>query len=149
MGLVVTQNENPGGQRRDGLWSGEMSRFGASHGCDWEPWLAPKRLSIRFYLIENPSRRCPEGATASFKMFPHFICREGWQRWQPSPRKKRCQPNQRTASLFVSQSIGCVSFILLFSCRFFFSMCRITAAIAPAIAIANPKNIYGEKSVPS
>ena len=50
------------GQRRDGLWSGEMSRFGASHGCDWEPRLAPKRLSTRFYLIKNPSRRCPSGA---------------------------------------------------------------------------------------
>ena len=42
----------PSGQRRDGLWSRKMSRFGASHGCDWEPWLAPKRLSIRFYLLK-------------------------------------------------------------------------------------------------
>ena len=24
----------PGRQLRDGLWSGEMSRFGDSHGCD-------------------------------------------------------------------------------------------------------------------
>ena len=27
-------------QRRDGLWSGEMSRLGASLGCHWEPWLS-------------------------------------------------------------------------------------------------------------
>ena len=34
-----------------------MSRFDASHGCDWEPWLAPKRLIIRLYFVKNPSRR--------------------------------------------------------------------------------------------
>ena len=50
--------DHPSSQHRDGFWSGEMSRFGASHGCDWEPRLAPKRLTIRFYLIESPSRRC-------------------------------------------------------------------------------------------
>ena len=58
----------PSGQRRDGLWPREMSRFGASHGCDYEPWLAPKRLSIRFYLIKNPSRRCRPGL--AFCWFP-------------------------------------------------------------------------------
>ena len=52
-----------GRQGRDGLWSREMSRFGASYGCDCEPWLAPKRLSIRFYLFKNPSRRCHSGLT--------------------------------------------------------------------------------------
>ena len=38
----------PFGQRCDGFWSGKMSRFGASHGCDWEPRLSPKRLSGKF-----------------------------------------------------------------------------------------------------
>ena len=42
-----------------------MSRFGASHGCDWEPWLAPKRLIIRFYFMKNPLRRCLAGTTAN------------------------------------------------------------------------------------
>ena len=28
-----------------------MSRFGDSLGCDWEPWLSPKQLIIRFYLF--------------------------------------------------------------------------------------------------
>ena len=51
-------------------FAGEMSRFGASHGCDWEPWLAPKRLSIRFYLIKNPSRRCHSGLTVLLSRQP-------------------------------------------------------------------------------
>ena len=43
-----------------------MSRFGASHGCDWEPRLSPKRLTIRFYLTESPSRRCQPGGDGMF-----------------------------------------------------------------------------------
>ena len=45
------------------FWSEEMSRFGDSHGCDWEPWLAPKRLIARCYALK----------------VRHGVARMGWQ----------------------------------------------------------------------
>ena len=38
--------------------------YADSRGCDWEPWLSPNRLNIRFHFKRSPSRRCPLGPDA-------------------------------------------------------------------------------------
>ena len=46
-----------------------MSRFGASHGSQSQPWLSPKRL---ISSCQSPSRRCPIGIKLTIAALPEL-----------------------------------------------------------------------------